>query len=65
MTALKQKIEETLSVIRSYTKDNYPIGIILGTGLGGLVKEIKIDHQTKLSLKSFDNSFLNFELHRC
>lgn len=45
MTALKQKIEETLSVIRSYTKDDYPIGIILGTGLGGLVKEIKIDHQ--------------------
>lgn len=45
MSTLKQKIEETLSVIRAYTKDEYPIGIILGTGLGGLVKEIKIYHQ--------------------
>lgn len=45
MSNLKQKIEETLSVIRNHTKENYPIGIILGTGLGGLVKEINISHQ--------------------
>lgn len=45
MSTLKQKIAETLSVIQTYTKDEYPIGIILGTGLGGLVKEIKINHQ--------------------
>ena len=45
MSSLKQKIEETLSVIRNQTKENYPIGIILGTGLGGLVKEINVSHQ--------------------
>jgi purine-nucleoside phosphorylase len=45
MNSLKQKIDETLSVIRKHTGDNYPIGIILGTGLGGLVKEININHQ--------------------
>lgn len=45
MSSLKKKIEETLTVIRQYTKDNYPIGIILGTGLGGLVKEINIEHE--------------------
>ncbi len=45
MSALKQKIEETLAVIRKFTKDEYQIGIILGTGLGGLVKEIEIAHQ--------------------
>lgn len=45
MSNLKQKIEETLSVIQKHTKDNYPIGIILGTGLGGLVKEINVSHQ--------------------
>lgn len=45
MSELIKKIEETLSVIHRHTKDEYPIGIILGTGLGGLVKEIKIDHR--------------------
>lgn len=44
MTSLKQKIEETLSVIRTYTKDEFSVGIILGTGLGGLVNEIKVQH---------------------
>lgn len=45
MQNLSEKINETLSVIRKHTKDNYPIGIILGTGLGGLVKEIEVKHQ--------------------
>jgi len=45
MITLKQKIDETLSVIQKHTKENYPIGIILGTGLGGLVKEINVSHQ--------------------
>lgn len=31
--------------IRKYVKGEHPIGIILGTGLGGLVKEINIDHE--------------------
>jgi len=45
MENLLKKIEETLSVIKKHTKDNYPVGIILGTGLGGLVKEINIGHE--------------------
>lgn len=45
MSELISKINDTLKVIRSKTKKKYPIGIILGTGLGGLVKEIKIEHQ--------------------
>lgn len=45
MSELIDKINETLSVIRKVTDKEYPIGIILGTGLGGLVKEIEIEHQ--------------------
>lgn len=45
MSNLIQKINESLEVIHTYTKEEYPIGIILGTGLGGLVKEIEIEHQ--------------------
>ncbi|MCK5086722.1 MAG: purine-nucleoside phosphorylase, partial [Melioribacteraceae bacterium] len=43
MSKLLQMIGETLDIIRSKTKDNYEIGIILGTGLGGLVKDIDIE----------------------
>jgi purine-nucleoside phosphorylase len=42
MSDLISKINETLHVIRKSTSDNYPIGIILGTGLGGLVEEIDV-----------------------
>jgi purine-nucleoside phosphorylase len=42
MEELIKKINETLSVIRKQTSEDYPVGIILGTGLGGLVKEIEI-----------------------
>ncbi|MGQ9799035.1 MAG: purine-nucleoside phosphorylase [Ignavibacterium sp.] len=49
MSELINKINETLSVIRKHTSENYPIGIILGTGLGGLVKEIKIQQQIDYS----------------
>lgn len=45
MTNLMEKINETLEVIRQIVKDDYEIGIILGTGLGGLVKEISIDNE--------------------
>jgi purine-nucleoside phosphorylase len=38
-------INETLSVIRKKTNKNYEVGIILGTGLGGLVKEISVEHE--------------------
>jgi purine-nucleoside phosphorylase len=45
MSKLISNINETLEIIRRHTKENYPIGIILGTGLGGLVNEIKVEHQ--------------------
>ncbi|MCI0708125.1 MAG: purine-nucleoside phosphorylase [Ignavibacteriae bacterium] len=41
MTDLRRKIVEAVEFIRTETKAKPPIGIILGTGLGGLVKEIK------------------------
>ncbi len=50
MKELLEKINETLEVIRTYTKEEYRIGIILGTGLGGLVKEIQIDVEIDYSL---------------
>ena len=49
MENLLKKIEETLGVIKKSTKDDYFVGIILGTGLGGLVKEIKIEHEIDYS----------------
>ncbi len=45
MSVLISKINETISVIRKFTNDNYPVGIILGTGLGGLVKDIDVEHE--------------------
>ncbi len=43
MTILMRNIEEAIKFIRSKTDSSPKIGIILGTGLGGLVKEIKKD----------------------
>ena len=37
-----EKFKESVAYIQSQTKVNPSVGIILGTGLGGLVKEIKI-----------------------
>jgi len=45
MSQLISNINETLEVIRKQTKENYSIGIILGTGLGGLVKDIDVKLQ--------------------
>jgi purine-nucleoside phosphorylase len=45
MSELISKINETVEVIRKKVRDDFPIGIILGTGLGGLVKEIKIEYE--------------------
>ncbi len=45
MTKLAEMVEETLAVIRAKTETDYNIGIILGTGLGGLVNEIEIEHE--------------------
>lgn len=41
MSPLRRQIEEAVRVIRKKTKSNPPVGIILGTGLGGLAKEIE------------------------
>jgi len=40
---LRSQIDEAVTFIRKHTKLRPEIGIILGTGLGGLVKEIKKD----------------------
>ena len=45
MSQLISNINETLDVIRKHTAEKYPVGIILGTGLGGLVKEIEVKHE--------------------
>jgi len=45
MNTLKDKIDEALKVIHSKTDNEFPVGIILGTGLGGLVKEITVEHE--------------------
>jgi purine-nucleoside phosphorylase len=45
MSDLTKKINETIDVIRKFAKDEYPVGIILGTGLGGLVKEIDVKYE--------------------
>ena len=39
-----QKIKDTVSYLQNKTSFEPEVGIILGTGLGGLVKEIEIDH---------------------
>jgi purine-nucleoside phosphorylase len=49
MSSLLEKINETLEVIKKKTSKNYEIGIILGTGLGGLVKDIQVEHEIDYS----------------
>ena len=49
MSSLLDKIQETLKVIRKKTTDEFEVGIILGTGLGGLVGDIKIEHEIDYS----------------
>ena len=43
MISQKAKIQEAVAFIRKKTSLDYPVGIVLGTGLGALVKEIDID----------------------
>jgi purine-nucleoside phosphorylase len=49
MSSLFEMINETLVIIREKTAKNYETGIILGTGLGGLVKDIEVEHQIEYS----------------
>ncbi len=46
---LLKQIDEAIAAIRKRTNAEPPIGIILGTGLGGLVKEIKVDTEIDYS----------------
>ncbi|NUM75422.1 purine-nucleoside phosphorylase [candidate division KSB1 bacterium] len=43
MTTLLQQIDQAVAVIRKHAKTKPEIGIILGTGLGALAKEIKTE----------------------
>jgi purine-nucleoside phosphorylase len=43
MTELRKHIEDAVSFLRSRTSMEPPVGIILGTGLGGLTREIKAE----------------------
>ena len=40
---MTKETEDAVKYIRSETNENYPVGIILGTGLGGLVKDIDVE----------------------
>src|SRR5688572_13317512 len=44
-----EKIQQTISSIQSAVKTIPEAGIILGSGLGGLVKEISIEHSINYS----------------
>lgn len=46
---MNSKHSEALDYIKKIAGDKYDVGIILGTGLGGLVKEIKINHAIEYS----------------
>ena len=43
MSAIKKQIDDAVQYIRTKTPSQPTVGIILGTGLGGLVKEITIE----------------------
>lgn len=43
MSELRNKINDALKYIRQHTESKPTIGIILGTGLGGLVREMQVD----------------------
>ncbi len=43
MTGLRKHIDEAVTFLRTRTRMEPPVGIILGTGLGGLAKEIVLE----------------------
>ena len=47
MKDIMSKIQDSVKVIKEKSAENFPVGIILGTGLGGLVSEIEIEHEIK------------------
>ncbi len=49
MSELLNKIDETLAVIREKSDKEYSVGIVLGTGLGGLVTDIEVEFEIDYS----------------
>ena len=49
MSELLKNIDETLAVIREISDKEYTVGIVLGTGLGGLVDDIEIEFEIDYS----------------
>jgi purine-nucleoside phosphorylase len=45
MENMLDKINETADYLKQRTGASPSVGIILGTGLGGLVKEIEVEHE--------------------
>lgn len=45
MPEIMQQLEETTAFIRNTVKGNAAIGIILGSGLGNLASEIRVEHE--------------------
>ncbi len=43
MISQQAKIQEAVAFIRKKTQSDYPVGIVLGTGLGALAKEIEVE----------------------
>jgi len=61
MISLIEKTNQTIEAIREKTNNSYEVGIILGTGLGGLVEEIDIDFEMDYSeLPYFVTSTVEF-----
>jgi purine-nucleoside phosphorylase len=48
-----QKIKESAEFLQNKTNYNPEVGIILGTGLGGLVNEIEIEHSISYEFLTF------------
>ncbi len=58
---MQQKIIESVEYLKKKIKGNYKVGIILGTGLGGLVKEIQIEEVIEYStIPNFPVSTVEF-----
>jgi purine-nucleoside phosphorylase len=49
MSELLKKIDKTLAVIRAKSNKDYSVGIVLGTGLGGLVNDVEIEFEINYS----------------
>ncbi|MFH1823886.1 MAG: purine-nucleoside phosphorylase [Candidatus Firestonebacteria bacterium] len=62
MSELKDKVNESVEVIKKYSKIKPDVGIILGTGLGGLAHEIK--NKVEINYKDIPNfSISTLETH--